>query len=303
LLYQVLETAKSVKENAKQGNVYMRELDELSDNVAHIYEELAVGNADNASRVEEQAVMTSKIEKMINQVVQDTDSAMKRTEVSLDAIEKGTSVMNELRDKSDILRIYNKDVLEAINVFVQKARNVKKITDGITDISEQTNLLSLNASIESARAGETGKGFAIVAEEIRNLADETGTLTDSIDLIVKELEKTAINAQIVVDKVVMAIDDENVTIDNAIKEFDNIRYDISYLGEDVKNIRVSTDRVEKYNNNIISHVEQLSASTEEASAASQEALSINEENRRKTHLTRKVMRELLGVAEKLSEQN
>ena len=301
LLYQVLESAKAVKENAKQGNVYMRELDDLSDNVAHIYEELAVGNTANASRVEEQALMTSKIEIMIGQVIEDTDSALTRTKHSLDAMEKGTSVMNELREKSDILKKYNKDVLEAINIFVEKARNVKKITEGITDISDQTNLLSLNASIESARAGETGKGFAIVAEEIRKLADETGILTDSIDIIVKELEKTAIDAQIVVDKVVSAIDDENITIENAINEFDNIKYDISHLGDDVKNIRTSTDRVEKYNNNIISHVEQLSASTEEASACSQEALSINEENRRKTHLTRKVMRELLGVAEKLSE--
>jgi methyl-accepting chemotaxis protein len=183
--------------------------------------------------------------------------------------------------------------------FVDNARSVREITSGIADISEQTNLLSLNASIESARAGEAGRGFAVVAEEIRSLADETNRLIVNIDNIVTTLEHNAVTTQDLVGEVVKGIENENDAIDRTMNQFDRIENNMSRLDDGMDNILTSTVEVVNFNDKIKEHVEHLSAATEEVNAYTEEALSIYENNKEKTNNTKDVMGNLENVVGKL----
>jgi methyl-accepting chemotaxis protein len=186
----------------------------------------------------------------------------------------------------------NNKLLATIGDFVQNTNKVREITQGIIDISGQTNLLSLNASIESARAGEAGKGFAVVAEEIRKLADETNGLTGNIANIVSVLEANAIEAKTVVEAVVKDINAENTYIDETVKHFVEMEGDMKELEQDMRNVLDSTKEVVTYNNDILRHVEHMSAYTEELSASTEEALAINEDNIEKTKNTREIISNL-----------
>ena len=161
-------------------------------------------------------------------------------------------------------------------------------------------MLSLNASIESARAGEAGKGFAVVAEEIRKLADETGILTKNIDNIVKELENNALKAENVVNEVTKAIDEENSTIDMNMDKFENMENEIKVLDGDMKEILLRIKDVVDYNNVIMKHTSDLTLATQEVTTCIEKALIINEDNKEKTHDTKVVMDDVLQVVSGLT---
>ena len=298
---QVINIAQNVKKNAVTTNNVIDQLEESTNHSLQILQDIAKGNVTNAESVERQTEMTANITRMIDGVLDETDRASYSTNESLDGLTKSKGSMNALKYKSNKIVESNKEVIETINEFVENARKVKNITTGIAEISEQTNLLSLNASIESARAGEAGKGFAVVAGEIRTLADGTSKLTDDITKIVLMLENNALKAQKVVNDVVQSISEENLTIDETLNDFINMETNITDLGENVKSIFEKVKSMSEFNTEIVKHISQLSASSEEVTACAEEALGLNEDNMTKASKTKQLMGELLSSAKEIDE--
>ncbi len=292
ILSNVMNIANEIREDADKGARYMEALDTSTDNALNIYKDIATGNTSNAKSVEQQTEMTNKITELIARAEADTNSAVDMTDVSIKQMIESRNLLDRLKHKSQDIMNQNNKVLETIGDFVENTNKVKEITQGIIDISGQTNLLSLNASIESARAGEAGKGFAVVAEEIRKLADETNTLTGNIANIVSVLESNATEAKTVVEAVVKDINTENTYIDETVNHFVEMESDMKELEQDMRNVLDSTKEVVTYNNDILRHVEHMSAYTEELSASTEEALAINEDNREKTKSTREIIENL-----------
>ena len=114
--------------------------------------------------------------------------------------------MNVLNEKSNTSAMKFTKVQDDIKNLNEKALQISKIVDLINGISEQTSLLSLNASIEAARAGAAGKGFGVVADEIKHLAEQTSEATKTIRNIVEEIVKETQNA-------VQEVENANVIFD------------------------------------------------------------------------------------------
>ena len=295
LLENVMIVVDKVNKSATVGVESMDALNELSENSFKIYSEIAEGNNANTVRVEKQSEMPAYITDLINQVAIDTQDAKSTTETSIKEVNRGKQMMENLKEKSNRIKIFNDKVLASVIEFVESARSVRNITTGISEISEETNLLSLNASIESARAGEAGKGFAVVAEEIRVLADQTQDFIGEIERIVEKLERNAIGTQRIIGDVVEAIDDENKSIDDTVRQFEIMENDMNKLEINMESINTSTTRVVSYNKSIMENVEELSASTEELAAFTEDAMEIARENVKQANNTKKVINELEKV--------
>ena len=299
ILSEVLSTAEQVNLNVKEGTTYMNELDEAADNSLKIFKEISEGNNANALSVEEQAAMTYKITDLIYQVEKDALNAKENTEASMEGLSKSKEYMIKLKTKSNELLNYNAEVMKTIEMFVDNANSVKAITEGIAEISAETNLLSLNASIESARAGLAGRGFAVVSEQVRKLAEQTKDLTSNIDNIVETLQNNALASRNVMEQVVRSIEEENATIDDTMREFADMEKDILELSVDMEKINNSTNSVVEYNKGIMDHVSRLAAHTEELAAHTEEALEICENNKVKTHNTKKIIDNVEGAMKEL----
>ncbi|MDI6864021.1 MAG: methyl-accepting chemotaxis protein, partial [Pseudothermotoga sp.] len=131
----------------------------------------------------------------------------------------------------------------------EQAKNIGQILQTINSIAEQTNLLALNAAIEAARAGEAGRGFAVVADEIRKLAEESKRATDQIGQILGQISQGAMKADNATKETVQVVEGMSKQSDVVVEQFSKITGQI---------------------NSMVSQIESLAASAEEQSAAAEE---------------------------------
>ena len=192
-------------------------------------------------------------------------------------------------------------VQEQTNATNKSALEIRSATDMITQIASQTNLLSLNASIEAARAGDAGRGFAVVADEIRKLADQSKESAAQITAIIGELMKNSNNSVEIMKQMseIMNVQNEHLTTTKNV--FHSLNSEIDSVAGAVDSITGEVEQLDLLKNDVMTSVESLAAiaeenaaSTEETSAAMQELNEIIAECKVKTE-------EMVGLADDLME--
>jgi len=178
---------KDVKKMAISIVNFLSKNKEISGNVASISGEVAEGAIRQSKKSEEISVLVREVEESANQisnVIKETnDSVSLASQIAKRAEDNSRNSQKSLNDIRNIVL----NTLEIAQGMSDKSKSIYNIVGVIDAISEQTNLLALNASIEAAAAGEAGRGFAIVAEEVRKLADETNKATEDIRKLIDDL--------------------------------------------------------------------------------------------------------------------
>ena len=263
--------------------------------------EIASGAANTSESIEEQLKLTANIQTDISNTSETSNQIISDTQKTKDGIESSINILNELIKKNQVVNGENENVYCNISELKDMVGKINEITSLILDISNQTNLLALNAAIEAARAGESGKGFTVVAEEVRKLAEESKSSVDKISDIINQLTQKASLSSDSVNSLKKANSEQNTIMQQTKSTF----YDLT---EKIKNINSSIDNVNNKISNILSssnkineRINDLSAISEQTAASSEEANSMTTQNVEQINSAVNLVNEIKNAAEKIKK--
>lgn len=187
------------------------------------------------------------------------------------------------------------------NMTNQSAQEIREATDLITDISNQTNLLSLNASIEAARAGENGKGFAVVADEIRNLSEQSRQSAEEIMQIVNNLLDNSNTSVRTMSEVADNIRLQNDKLVETGNMFRSLNGEINEVATAIEQIREQTVTLDNEKNAVLDIVDSLAAIAQQNAASTEETSASMMELQKIIQTCHDATSELVQLAQDLTE--
>ena len=305
VLSDVRQSETSLSNNVEAVKAYISNTEELTQKIVVSMSEISQGASDQAEDILVAAEEVSKISDLIeeNNVsltnLKDGSAEMKLT--SQNAIE----ILNSLSQMSETTEAAISLINEKMDMTNKATEEIAVATDLITNIASQTNLLAINASIEAARAGDSGCGFAVVAEEIKMLSDQSEQSASKIRDIISSLISTVGEANEAVKNVSDIITRQNKDIEDTEKAFSRVMSCVKKSEQQVEEISNKNDVLGEAKDTITELISNLSAIAQENAAMSCESnLSMEDLGREMTSImseidkTSQVAEELTANLEK-----
>jgi methyl-accepting chemotaxis protein len=279
-----------VKELIISANVISSSSDELTlatkttaeslDTISSTIEEIASGASDAAAITEETLAHTTEAVNLAEEASIATKTTANNSEKAKESAEEGAVKITEIVSSITDIASSSKEVSFMINELDDSSRKIGDIIQIITGISAQTNMLALNAAIEAARAGEAGRGFTIVAGEIRKLADESNSAAKQISDLIKENQlksESAVNSvSLVEEKVSLGVtkaSEVGEIIQIIIENIQSISKQMEGINKSTENQAHGANEIEKAINSIAASSSEIAAGTENISSSIEEQLS------------------------------
>ncbi|MDQ8738848.1 methyl-accepting chemotaxis protein [Paenibacillus sp. LHD-38] len=267
---EVLNTATELSDASRKTAISAKE-------IAVATEEIAGGATSLAVEAEKGTDLTSNIDAQMRKVIDANEQMVRSAQEVEKASEQGTTYMGVLIQKTGMTEEMTRSMVEKVDALKESTGSIVKILDVLNNLTKQTNILSLNATIEAARAGAAGKGFMVVADEIRKLADQS---RQSIDVVGQITEK--IRGEI--DETVHVLSDAYPLFQEqigSVKEANQIFLTVSgQMGQLVQRLDLVTDAIGQLDQSqavLADAMTNVSAVAEESSATSEEVASLSSE--------------------------
>jgi methyl-accepting chemotaxis protein len=200
------------------------------------------------------------------------------------AAREGVGAAEQANEAMDSVRGSSQSVTEAIRGLAAKSDEIGAIVATITGIADQTNLLALNAAIEAARAGEQGRGFAVVADEVRKLAEESQKAAGEIGSLIETIQADTGRAVEVVEDGARRTDDGAAVVEQTREAFerigdavDDVNERIGQIAAAAQQISAETEKMQSDIGEVAAVAEQSSASAEQVSASTQQTSASTQE--------------------------
>ncbi|MEJ6949836.1 methyl-accepting chemotaxis protein [Natronospora cellulosivora (SeqCode)] len=285
-----------------------QELSASSEEISASAEQVSIAIQDVASGAEEQTALidvtrtnVKNLTKEIYNVEEMSNTMNMQKDNVINNINNGNEAVNKSIDKVQEVKKQTSVVSKNIDELGQLSQEIGEIVELINGISAQTNLLALNAAIEAARAGEAGRGFSVVADEIRGLAEESSESTEKIASLISGIHD---RVNITVEKMKdaeNAVDSSVGAIQTTEDSFAEINKTVNELSNLIKDITLSSKEMSRDSNQVENTVEEIVTVSQEASSNAEEVAASSEEQSASTEEIARSSESLAEMAQKLAE--
>ncbi|WP_226670408.1 methyl-accepting chemotaxis protein [Metabacillus litoralis] len=284
----MLENIKTMIEENKRVSAYAvnrandlkriaSESASASEQIASAIEDVAKGAVSQVDYSERTNREMKELSTEINEVSNNMNKVSEITETTKKVSSQSIETIKELTEKNKEMGTNIGQVDTTMDALNKEISQIKEIVEMIKNVSEETNLLSLNASIEAARAGAAGRGFAVVADEIRKLADQTKTSSMRIETVIASILNQTKKSVELAKTTITLFKEQTNSIHNTQEAFENILEgtnsiieEINYVETSISKINLNKDKVESAISEMVDVAEDSSATTEEVTATTEE---------------------------------
>lgn len=279
LIQQVKNMSGEVSSSSVNVSTTSEEFLKSTESISVAMEEIEQGISQQAQEAE---VCLSQMDNLSHKIDLISDSSKEINQianVAKDSIDAGTIVTKDLDKQTKATIDTTISIINVIEKLSEQSLSISKMVSVINEISDQTNLLSLNASIEAARAGEYGRGFTVVASEIRKLSEQSKDYVNDIKKIAGDIQDNTKTAVEITREVENVLQLQESAVTNTTNSFQNINTSVeklmtylNYITENVENIKETRVSTLGAIENISAVLEEIAASTNTVNQTSYEQL-------------------------------
>ncbi|NOU63571.1 HAMP domain-containing protein [Paenibacillus sp. LMG 31461] len=277
VLLEVSQSSNQLAASSQQLLASAEQSSKATEHIAGITEQMANGANQQVYKVEESVQTIHKVSANIQQIAVSAQSAQVTTiTASEKSSEGGRAIQTAIGQMSSISSSVD-GLAQVIAQFAVTSKEISQITEAITEISQQTNLLSLNAAIEAARAGEHGRGFAVVADEVKKLAGQSSKSTDKIAGLIRtilvEIDKVQASMQSAINEVVLGIE----VVHTAGSLFSEIEQSVDEVNSHVRQVTAATQQISAGTTQVVQDIEGIASVAQATASGTQNVSTAAEE--------------------------
>ncbi|MBK1810216.1 methyl-accepting chemotaxis protein [Clostridium sp. YIM B02505] len=273
-----------IKNNTREVNAEITDMHKsfsetsnTAEEITQVINEIASGSLEQTSRINEVSNTMDEVFRQVENSVQKANIVSSSADTSLNNTKAALNIFKTSIEKVTTVT----DTIEATAVIIQeldsKSKEINSFSETISEITSQTNLLSLNASIEAARAGEQGKGFAIVANEIKDLAEQSSNASSQISEIANSMQKEISNAIKAIEKGVVHANEGVASVYRVDTFLSDLQISSIDTNNKVKEIINSIHIIEQTCKDSLNKIHELDDISRSFSSGSQQAAASTEE--------------------------
>lgn len=232
--------------------------------------EIAIGAGSQAEETQDATENIIVMGNMIEETVEELGNLSESAKSMKERGESAIQALRELQSTNEQTSASIDIIYEQTNVTNESAQKIKEATALITNIAEETNLLSLNASIEAARAGEQGRGFAVVAAQIQKLAEQSNESAKQIERIILSLIEDSDKSVETMNEVKEIMEQQSENVTNTNKQVMDLLQNVEESLAGIEEVVEKTNKINEARSSVVDTVQNLSAIAQENAASSQQ---------------------------------
>jgi methyl-accepting chemotaxis protein len=277
MLLETKRIAQNLRDQSLRFDEFARSTAEANGNIVAAMGQIAAGTTKQAEEAEQSSTILYEWVDRLQDIDSSANELLITSHAANEQAAKGDKFVDQLKAASDSTAHSLLSVQQSLSLLEQRSTDISVITSAITEVSHRTNILAINASIESSRAGEQGRGFAVIAEEVRELSLRTRESSKHIEKIVSQLRSQMADALSFMSLAMERLNSQNLIADQTHEAFRMIfsmisRFDkqIFHINELVRAAKEKQGELSDSVQIVASIAQQTAASLEETASATEE---------------------------------